>query len=114
MSHTPPCPAQDKLDDADRLAGLHTRAVRIIREATGLHESFAVPIADAILEGFRTEYGGERIYIPKNDRELFEKVLAKFNGRNREQVLKDFGISKATFYRALNGAKLAANNRGSA
>lgn len=91
--------------DDDRIEGLRTRAVRVVRESTGLHEQFAVRIADAIVEAFRAEFGGERIYLPTRDSARREKVVAQFNGRNRDDLLREFGISKSTFYRFLQMRK---------
>lgn len=92
----------------DRLEGLRTRAVRVIRQETGLHEKFAVKIADEIVRGFCEEFGGERIYFPERDSALCAKVVAQFDGTNRDELMRTFGISKTTFYRFLRNMKRAA------
>lgn len=85
-------------EDDDRIEGLRTRVVRVIREHTGLHERFALPIAAEIIETFWREVEGERVYVPTRDPELPRKVVAEFNGRNRDELCAKHGISRSTFY----------------
>ena len=107
------------MSDADiRLALLTTRVVQVIRDRTGLHEQFARPIAVEIIETFRcqvepdlignllsTEYGGERVYVPTRDPDLFRKVATEFDGRNRAELCAKYGISRSTFYNFLGRAR---------
>jgi hypothetical protein len=73
--------------------------IGIIRNKTGMHLSIAVPVAEAIIEGMRERFGG--MYIPK--REILdvrdEAIRAKFKGNNHDQLVKEFGISRAQIYR---------------
>lgn len=104
-------------DDADRLEGLRTRVVRLIRERTGLHEQFALPIAAEIIETFRLgveaeivsalrpEFHGERVYVASRDPEIERRVVAEFTGQNRDDLLRKYGISRATFYRYTHNAR---------
>lgn len=97
-------------DPADRLADLRVHVLRVIREHTGLHEQFALPIAAKIIEAFRDragdalvaelrkEYIGERVYVPARDPALPDKVRSEFNGSNRDDLMKKYEISRSTFY----------------
>jgi hypothetical protein len=90
----------------DKLEGLRTQVVRMIREQTGLHEQFALPIAAKIIEVFFREVAGERVYVPLRDPDIAEKVIAEFNGKNRDDLLAKYGIDRATFYRYLKRGRL--------
>lgn len=87
--------------EGDKVEGLRTRIVRVVREHTGLHEKFALPIADQVLDSFREEFAGDHLYINGKDPDRDTKVRTAFNGRNRDEVMKMFNISKATFYRII-------------
>lgn len=94
------------LRDTARLQ-LRTRIVRVVRESTGLHEQFAVPIADEILDVVERDVDGKT--LDRTPRELQEQrdrlVIAAFNGRNRNEVCRSFKISLPTFYRILRRSR---------
>lgn len=92
-----------------KLEGLRLQVVRVIRERTGLHEQFAVPIAAEIIEAFWREVAGERVYVRVRDPDLARKVLAEFNGSNRDELLAKYEIDRATFYRYLQRARTKTN-----
>lgn len=85
---------------------MRTRIVRVIRESTGLLEQFAVPIADQVLKVVERDIDGHA--LNRTEREMQEQrdrlVLADFDGRNRDEVCRKHGISRATFYRILGRA----------
>lgn len=88
--------------DHDAAVSLRYDIVRALRECLGLPENVATPMADHIARGLSQRAGG--IYIPK--REICQAdrdaaVRRDFNGRNRDQVMKSHGISRATFYRII-------------
>lgn len=92
--------------DADKSRGLHTFLVRAIRTACGLSERYAVPIATDVLRELKREFGDEKIYIgapPAAAKRA--KILADYDGTaaSREAICKQHHISRATFYRLLNG-----------
>lgn len=83
----------------DKLEGLRTQVVRMIREQTGLHEQFALPIASKIIETFFREVAGERVYVPARPAEMAaSKIISEFDGTNRDELMAKYGISKTTFY----------------
>lgn len=88
--------------DDDKAAAVRTDITRAIREATGLHERFAVEISDGILHRLQQRWGGDRIYIPSKDRAARDAAIrAAFDGRNHDEVCRRHGISRATLYRIL-------------
>lgn len=82
---------------------MRMRIVRVIRESTGLLEQFAVPIANEVLQVVERDIDGQA--LSRTDGELQAQrdrlVRAEFNGRNRAEVCRRHGISKATFYRII-------------
>ncbi|WP_042886363.1 Mor transcription activator family protein [Cupriavidus necator] len=87
-------------DAAIDLTGALTTIVR--EEITPL-EHLARPIIEGLERGLRRLLGGQEVYIPAPDRrERDEAIRAAFNGRNRDEVCRQFGISKTTFYEVIN------------
>lgn len=55
----------------------------------------------------RTAWGGQAVYIKKScvDTEARDRAIrARYNMRNRDELQREFGISKGQFYRILKGA----------
>lgn len=83
---------KEKHDPAEML---REELARILREEADL-------IAETILTGLRERIGGAEVYLPAPDpagRRL--QIRAAFNGRNLAEVMRQFGVSRATVYRAL-------------
>lgn len=96
--------APDRLED--KLEGLRTQVVRMIREQTGLHEQFALPIAAKIIETFFREVAGERVYVPARAAELTaSKLASEFDGTNRDELMAKYEISRTTFYDYIKRAR---------
>lgn len=75
----------------------------IVRERIGMHEEFAVRVADALFCGFQDRNGGREIYVPAPEKSSRDaQIRGMFNGRNLVEVMRHFGVSKATVYRACN------------
>lgn len=76
----------------------------ILRERVGYHERYASQIAEDILQGLQERYGGDDLYIPKSVSRAVRDaaVLDAFDGRNRDEVCRKFGISVRTFYNILD------------
>lgn len=73
----------------------------IVQEETGLKDLFAAQVAEAILRGLRRRRGGEEVYIPAEDRSARDDAIRRaYNGRNMEEVMARYGVSRATVYRA--------------
>jgi Mor family transcriptional regulator len=91
------------MQTTDQIVALRNSITRIVRNATGMHEVLAVPIATAICSELQRSFGGEEVYIPAPER------------NNRNQMVKDdwqlgasidtictrYGISRTTFYRLI-------------
>ena len=79
---------------------LHFELTSILREETGLKEELASRIATLVLRGLRRKLGPGRVYIPGPDRtEFYKEVLKDFNGRNHQEVMDKYGISRSTLHR---------------
>jgi Mor family transcriptional regulator len=58
---------------------------------------------DAML---RTQWGGQEVYIKKSDVDVEARAVAiraKYNGRNRRELMVEYNISRAQFYKILKG-----------
>ena len=90
--------------DQDNEHRIKSRAVRVVREATGLHEHFAVPIVDQIFDGLYQEFGRERLYLTRSKAARDAAVRAEFDGKNKTAVMRRHRISERTFYRIIGGS----------
>ncbi|WP_313178577.1 Mor transcription activator family protein [Massilia sp.] len=58
---------------------------------------------DAML---RTQWGGQEVYIKKSDVDVEARALsirAKYNGKNRRDLMIEHNISRAMFYKIIKG-----------
>lgn len=77
--------------------------IGLLQHALG-ENSFTENVAEQVEHQVRSKYGGGTVYIAKHSSEVRRKlVLRKFNGRNRNEVCDELGLSKAQFYRYLKG-----------
>ena len=71
-------------------------------KAVGYDDVQAAAIAESVVELVRSEWGGTSIYIPKAQaaqnvvRDL--EIYRRFNGSNRHQLSKDFGLCEKRIY----------------
>lgn len=59
---------------------------------------------DALL---RTQWGGQEVYIKKSDTDVEARALAikaKYNGCNRRELMVEYNIGRAQFYKIIKGA----------
>lgn len=84
----------------DRVVTLQYTLTTIIRERIGMNERYASQLAEDILRGLQERYGGDEVYVPKmlGRATRDAAVLAAFNGSNRDDVCRRFGIGRRTFY----------------
>lgn len=82
-------------------ASLLAEIASILREETGLRDPLATMVAEAVLRGLRKRRGGTEVYVPQTVRrtEIAQAVRQMFDGRNRDEVCRRFGISTSTLYR---------------
>lgn len=87
----------------DAAVSLRYDLVRALREGAALPEYIATPIADKVASNLCQRLGG--LYIAKRDikQARDEAVKSAFNGRNHDEVISQYGISRATLYRILGG-----------
>ena len=87
--------------DDDSASWLRRELIAVVREDIGMVEALAVQVADLMLVGIRKRMGGREIWIPAPDKaSRDEQIRAAFNGRNLPEVMRQFGVCKATVYRA--------------
>jgi len=60
-------------------------------------------MAEKITRDIMAEWGGDSPYICKIDPMRSQKVLAAFNGRNRDEVCHTYALSRSQFYSILKG-----------
>ena len=72
----------------------------ILTTETGLKPEFAALIAAALVAGWRKRAGRQSIYIPSpaDHAGRNEQIKRKFNGTNRAEVCKEYGISRSRLY----------------
>jgi len=60
-------------------------------------------MVDAML---RTQWGGQEVYVKKHNVDPEARALeikAKYNGRNRKELMLEYNISRSQFYRFIKG-----------
>lgn len=60
-------------------------------------------MVDTIL---RTQWGGQEVYVKKHNVDPEARALeikAKYNGRNRKELMLEYNISRSQFYRFIKG-----------
>lgn len=78
--------------------------------AVALQEAKGIPFADAsslaapIVRYLQQQYGGDELYIPQPymRRDVAEILAARDRGTPMAQILRDFNISRRTYYRLLS------------
>lgn len=96
--------------DDDRGVSLRYLITAVIRDRAGFHERYASLLAADIVAGLSELRGGEEIYVPRSGGRMSleardEAVRAAFNGRNRDEVCREFGISRSLFYLIIGGRR---------
>ncbi|KAK0349277.1 hypothetical protein LTR94_033814, partial [Friedmanniomyces endolithicus] len=54
----------------------------------------------------RTRWGGQEVYVKKHNVDPEARALeikAKYNGRNRKELMLEYNISRSQFYRFIKG-----------
>lgn len=90
----------------DLIADMRVRITRIVRDATGMHERLALPIACAILDELQREHGGGPLYIPAPSRQGRDIAIrdAWQCGMPPAAIADTYGLHRSTVYRVI-GAK---------
>lgn len=95
--------------DIDAVENLRRLVVRGIVEQTGLNEEHAMPYATAVVAVLQTEFGGERLHIPKPpastvSTERHRRIQSDLEaGVSVNQVRIRHGVSRATLHRMFPG-----------
>lgn len=86
--------------------------MQILNEELGLHDQFAMQLAEPIANGIRKRFSSNTIYIPKTSAAEIatrnESIKKEFYGcsemtmaRKIESVMLKYSVSRATIYRIL-------------
>jgi len=81
----------------------------ILTELGGLDPKRANDLGNAIAVKMANLWGGQMIYFPKgawvelSRRDL--EIYREFNGKNRDEVMKKYGISRTRLYEIVNAVR---------
>lgn len=95
----------------DAVLQLEHDMVEIVRAELGMHEREAFVLAQAIVRGLRSRYGGERLgyrglYIPAPSKvQRNAAIRQEFDGTNLKEVMERHGIKRAQIYRIVEERK---------
>lgn len=93
----------DRLGEKLSAIQLHYDLVAIVQEEIGFTDHFAEQIAAAITRGLQRRLGGQDVYIPAEDkRDRDARIRQEFNGRNRDEIMKKYDISKSRLYEIIS------------
>jgi transcriptional regulator GlxA family with amidase domain len=91
--------------DTDRTEALRSELVGAIVEDTGMRETMAMPIANALVAYLQREYAGERLYIPQPARQfdLLQIEASLRSGLTPTAVARDHGTTVRQLHRLFPG-----------
>jgi hypothetical protein len=77
-----------------------------LKEAKGIPFETAVTYAEPIVRYLQQQYGATELYIPQPyvRRDVSDIIAARNGGTPLKQILRDFNISRRTYYRLLSQA----------
>lgn len=85
---------------------LHQILTSALVRKFSINEVAAAVLAQEVAHGLREAAGGSEIYIPapnKADRD--DAIRRMFNGRNVEEIRRQYGLSQRQIYRIANGRR---------
>ncbi|MBK1699754.1 Mor transcription activator family protein [Thiococcus pfennigii] len=90
----------------DQVADLRVRITRLVREATGLQEQLAYPIAEAICRELQAAYGPGQLYLPAPSREERNRAIREAweLGQPIGRIAASHGVDRSTVYRVIRMA----------
>ncbi|MDP3322651.1 MAG: Mor transcription activator family protein [Hydrogenophaga sp.] len=76
----------------------------ILQQEIGLHEQYALTLAEPIVAGLVKRFGGQRFYIAKKHTKSQiairdAQIKKEFNGANLKHVMQKFCLSKSAIYK---------------
>jgi len=90
---------------ADRLVSLLYILTSALRDEAGMPEKDACRIAEKTVGDMSKRFGGEYLYCPKRpamDRARRDETIRKeWNGRNADELMRRYDVSRTTLYRVL-------------
>lgn len=74
----------------------------------GVDPQDAQKIGHEMKAHFHSHWGGQIVYFTKKDlSDRDTQLYEKFNGNNKEQLIREYGITEQTFYTIIKRARLA-------
>lgn len=74
----------------------------ILRHEAALEHELANELAAAITRGLTKHHGGRDLYVPTySGFERRETIRRDFNGRNRDELMARWDVSRSTIYRVI-------------
>lgn len=94
------------MTDINVAQALHDELAVALQEAKGIPFDTASEYVEPIVRYLQQQYGGDELYIPQPymRRDVAEIVAARNKGMQLEKILRDFNISRRTYYRLLSQA----------
>lgn len=73
----------------------------------GIDEGTAEIVAARLKEHFRKHWGGQQIYftVTGGERERNEELYSKYDGTNRDELSREYGITPAYFYKIIKALR---------
>ena len=87
--------------EADAMAAIRKELVRVVREGLGFSEAASVEVAAHLAVNLRRQISAMRIPYAALKSARDRQVAAMFNGKNHDDVMGEYNISRATFYRII-------------
>lgn len=69
----------------------------------GVEDSKAETVSARLRDHFRKHWGGQQIYftIYGGERERNEEMFSRYDGKNRDELMREYGISQTYFYKII-------------
>jgi Mor family transcriptional regulator len=89
----------------DILADMADFVAELLRRHHGLTQEEAQVAAESAMEAVRLEWGGSMCYFKKGGQvdlqERDEEIYSRFNGRNAQQLCRQYGLSERRIYQVI-------------
>lgn len=91
--------------EVDAAVAFRYELTRLIRESLRVTEADATTLAERLERSLWSNLGGR--YVPQREMRALRDAAVRraFNGRNKADVIREFGISQALFYQIVGNSR---------
>jgi len=77
-------------------------ALFLVESGAVVKRQLAGELSAEFIQNIRDSYGGDRYWLSASQSRRYKSIQRRFDGSNGAELMREFGISRATFYRDLS------------